>query len=156
MDAFMKKAVEEAYIGIESTDAEPFGAIIVKDGIVIATGHNDVIANHDPTAHAEIVAIRKACLLLESIDLSDCSLYTTCEPCPMCLGAILWAKIPTVYYGATRYDAAEIGFDDTLLYDIISGKSITTDLELNMLDRAECVTVLKDYEKNAKHFSQST
>jgi guanine deaminase len=156
MDAFMKKAIEEAYIGIDSEDGVPFGAIIVKDGVVIATGHNEVVANHDPTAHAEIVAIRKACLLLERFDLSDCSLYTTCEPCPMCLGAILWAKIPTLYYGATRYDAAEIGFDDTLLYDIISGKSTSTDLELKLLDRAECLTVLRDYEKNAKHFSHPT
>ena len=155
MDAFMKKAIEEAYIGIDSEDGEPFGAIIVKDGVVIATGHNDVIANHDPTAHAEIVAIRKACLLLERIDLSDCSLYTTCEPCPMCLGAVLWAKIPTVYYGATRYDAADIGFDDTLLYDIISGKRTNTDVELKLLNRDECLSLLKDYEKSAKHFPQS-
>lgn len=156
MDPFMKKAIEEAYVGINSKDGEPFGAIIVKDGKVIATGHNEVVANHDPTAHAEIVAIRKASFMLERFDLSDCSLYTTCEPCPMCLGAIYWAKIPTVYYGTTRYDAANIGFDDNLLYDLISGKSTNTNLELKTLDRSECLMVLKDYEKNASHFSHPT
>lgn len=148
MDAFMKRAIDEAYVGINSEDGGPFGAIIVKDGKVIATGHNQVVANHDPTAHAEIVAIRKASLLLKQFDLSDCSLYTTCEPCPMCYGAIHWARIPTVHYGATRDDAANIGFDDNLLYDLISGKSTDTYLEFKELNRAECLELFEDYLKD--------
>ena len=141
----MKKAIEEAYIGINSEDGGPFGAIIVKDGQIIATGHNKVVANHDPTAHAEIVAIRKACLVLERFDLSDCSLYTTCEPCPMCYGAIHWARIPVVRFGATRDDAANIGFDDNLLYDLLSGKRTDTYLELKQLDHKECLKLFEDY-----------
>ena len=148
MDFFMKKAIEEAYIGINSEDGGPFGAIIVKDGQIIATGHNKVVANHDPTAHAEIVAIRKACLVLERFDLSDCSLYTTCEPCPMCYGAIHWARIPVVRFGATRDDAANIGFDDNLLYDLLSGKRTDTYLELKQLDHKECLKLFEDYLKD--------
>lgn len=144
----MKKAIEEAYIGINSEDGGPFGAIIVKDGQIIATGHNKVVANHDPTAHAEIVAIRKACLVLERFDLSDCSLYTTCEPCPMCYGAIHWARIPVVRFGATRDDAANIGFDDNLLYDLLSGKRTDTYLELKQLDHKECLKLFEDYLKD--------
>jgi len=147
MDVFMKKAIDAAYEGIRSVDGEPFGAIIVKDGQVIATGHNEVVENQDPTAHAEIVAIRKACQLLNRIDLSDCLLYTTCEPCPMCYGAIHWSKIPTVYFGATKDDATNIGFDDNLLYDLLSGKRPNTYLKLEMLDRDECLSLFSDYLK---------
>ncbi len=145
MDAFMKKAIVEAYVGINSEDGGPFGAIIVKDGQVIATGHNEVVANQDPTAHAEIVAIRKACKILNRFDLSDCSLYTTCEPCPMCYGAIHWARIPVVRYGATRDDAADIGFDDRLLYDLLSGKRVDTYLDYQQSNRAECLVLFNDY-----------
>ncbi len=144
----MEKAIEEAYVGINSEDGGPFGAIIVKDGHIIASGHNEVVARLDPTAHAEIVAIRKACLLLKRFDLSDCSLYTTCEPCPMCYGAIHWARIPIVRFGATRDDAANIGFDDNLLYDLLSGKSDDTYLELKQLDHRECLKLFEDYLKD--------
>jgi tRNA(Arg) A34 adenosine deaminase TadA len=95
----------------------PFGAVIVKDGIEIGKGHNRVVPDKDPTQHAEIVAIRDACRNIDSFDLSGSVLYTSCEPCPMCLAAIYWARIETVYYGNTREDAREIGFDDAFIYE---------------------------------------
>lgn len=95
----------------------PFGAVIVKDDKIIATGVNRVTANHDPTAHAEVSAIREACLKLDTFDLSGCEIYTSCEPCPMCLGAIYWAHLDRIYYGNDKADAAAIGFDDSFIYD---------------------------------------
>lgn len=95
----------------------PFGAVIVKDNQVVGRGVNRVTANCDPTAHAEVSAIREASKNLESFDLSDCEIYTSCEPCPMCLGAIYWARLKTIYYGNTKVDAAKIGFDDQFIYD---------------------------------------
>lgn len=95
----------------------PFGAVIARDGEVVATGVNRVTANHDPTAHAEVSAIRDACRKLGTYDLSGCEIYTSCEPCPMCLGAIYWAHIDRIYYGNDKDDAREIGFDDSFIYD---------------------------------------
>lgn len=95
----------------------PFGAVIARDGEVVATGVNRVTANHDPTAHAEVCAIRDACRKLGTYDLSGCDIYTSCEPCPMCLGAIYWAHIDRIYYGNDKDDAREIGFDDSFIYD---------------------------------------
>lgn len=95
----------------------PFGAVIVKDGEIIATGTNRVTANNDPTAHAEVSAIREACRKLGTFDLSGCEIYTSCEPCPMCLGAIYWARLDKIYYGNNKADAAAIGFDDSFIYD---------------------------------------
>ena len=95
----------------------PFGAVIARDGEVVATGVNRVTANHDPTAHAEVSAIRDACRKLGTYDLSGCEIYTSCEPCPMCLGAIYWAHIDRIYYGNDKDDAREIGFDDSVIYD---------------------------------------
>jgi len=118
MNNFMEIAVQEALKGIRKKEGGPFGAVIVKDGEIISVGNNQVILTNDPTAHAEIVAIRRASEKLGRFDLSDCEIYTTCEPCPMCYSAIHWAKIPIMYYGASRDDAAEIGFDDKYLYSI--------------------------------------
>lgn len=95
----------------------PFGAVITRDGEVVATGVNRVTANNDPTAHAEVTAIRNAASKLGTFDLSDCEIYTSCEPCPMCLGAIYWARLKKVYFGNDKYDAKAIGFDDSLIYD---------------------------------------
>lgn len=95
----------------------PFGAVIARDGEVVATGVNRVTASHDPTAHAEVSAIRDACRKLGTYDLSGCEIYTSCEPCPMCLGAIYWAHIDRIYYGNDKEDAREIGFDDSFIYD---------------------------------------
>ncbi len=149
MDAYMKAAIDEAYKGIGIKDGGPFGAVVVKDSKIIARGHNKVVSTHDPTAHAEIVAIREAAKVLMRFDLSDCELYTTCEPCPMCYSAIHWARIGRVIYGATRSDAAEIGFDDKLLYDFLSGNKEDTELSLEQHGRKECLQVFKEYEKDS-------
>lgn len=113
---FMNRAIELSQIGMEKGYGGPFGAVIVKDEQIIAEGYNTVIATNDPTAHAEIVAIRKACQHLHHFQLTDCILFTSCEPCPMCMGAIYWARPKAVYFANTRQDAAAIGFDDNFIY----------------------------------------
>lgn len=118
---FMQVAIQEAESNLITNDGGPFGAVIVKDGVVIAKGHNEVLKNNDPTCHAEIQAIRAVCKVLNTFDLSGCELYTSCYPCPMCLSAIIWANIKTVYYGNTAEDAAAIGFRDDFIYDFIKG-----------------------------------
>ena len=112
---FMRLAIELAVENIKNGGG-PFGAVIVKDGAVVATGANRVTANKDPTAHAEVCAIRAACTKLGTFDLSGCVIYTSCEPCPMCLGAIYWAHIDKIYYGANQLDAASVDFDDSFIY----------------------------------------
>ena len=115
----MGKALIEALEGIERGDGGPFGAVIVRNNEIIASAHNQVLTTNDPTAHAEINAIRKASETLQTHDLSECILYTSCYPCPMCMGAIFWARIPTVYYASSMDDAAEGGFDDRVFYTMI-------------------------------------
>jgi tRNA(Arg) A34 adenosine deaminase TadA len=119
--AFMREAIKLS-IENQQNGGGPFGAVIVKDGKIIAASSNSVTLDNDPTAHAEINAIRKASKILNSFDLSGCDIYTSCEPCPMCLGAIYWAHIDTIYYGNTREDAKNIGFDDDFIYDEIGLK----------------------------------
>ena len=116
---FMREAIRLSVEGVRSGKGGPFGCVIVKGGRVVGRGNNQVTSTCDPTAHAEVVAIRDACRSLGSFQLEDCTLFTSCEPCPMCLSAIYWARIPTVYYGNTRGQAAEIGFDDDFIYDQI-------------------------------------
>ncbi|MEA1954965.1 MAG: nucleoside deaminase [Campylobacterota bacterium] len=123
MNKWMQIAYSEATKGMLSNDGGPFGAVIIKDDKIIASAHNRVLKDKDPTAHAEINAIRKASKALNNFDLSGCILYTTCEPCPMCLGAIFWARIKTVYYGATKDDASLGGFDDSHFYEMMNGKN---------------------------------
>jgi guanine deaminase len=115
----MKTAVEEANSGVAAGHGGPFGAVIVRGGEIIARDHNRVLLTNDPTMHAEVAAIRGAAALLGRFSLHDCEIYSTCMPCPMCLGAIMWAKIPKLYYGLSAADAAEIGFDDDYIYDFI-------------------------------------
>lgn len=136
MNYFMNQAVKEAFSGVEHNHGGPFGAVIVKDGKIISKAHNQVIKNNDPTAHAEMSAIKKASKKLGTFDLSGCEIYTTCMPCPMCLGAIKWANIKTVYYGASSRDADNIGFRDEEFYE-------KETLELKNIDRDEC---LKPFE----------
>ncbi|MFL5256883.1 MAG: nucleoside deaminase [Rhodopila sp.] len=112
----MRRAIALSLQMMRSNRGGPFGAVIVKDGKVIAEGANQVTSTNDPTAHAEIAAIRRACQVLETFDLTGCEIYTSCEPCPMCLGAIYWARIRRIYYANDRHDAARIGFRDDLLY----------------------------------------
>jgi len=119
MNKWMKLAHDEALAGMQNNEGGPFGAAIVRGDELVCVTHNQVLATNDPTAHAEVNAIRQASRILGSYDLSDCVLYTTCYPCPMCLGAILWARIPTVYYGATGADAAKGGFDDERFHTFI-------------------------------------
>lgn len=113
---FMRQAIRLALASMREGCGGPFGAVIVRDGQIVARGQNRVTSSHDPTAHAEVVAIRRACRRLRTFDLSDCEIYANCEPCPMCLAAIYWARIPRVYFGNTRADAAAIGFDDDEIY----------------------------------------
>ena len=116
---FIKRAIELSEKGMDKNAGGPFGAVIVKDGKVIAEGFNEVTSSNDPTAHAEVVAIRRACENLGSFLLDDCIIYTSCEPCPMCLGAIYWSHIKAVFYSCTKEDAAEAGFDDHFIYEEI-------------------------------------
>lgn len=118
-EVFMEMAAKLAYDNVFSGQGGPFGAVIVKDGKVLATGVNQVLGHADPTAHAEVQAIRAAAKELGSFELRGCVLYTSCEPCPMCLGAIYWSRIDHFYYANTRYDAAAIDFDDSLIYEEI-------------------------------------
>lgn len=117
---FMKKAIKCSDYSIENKIGGPFGAIIVKDGKVISEAWNTVTTDNDPTAHAEVNAIRKACRALDSFKLDGCVIYTSCEPCPMCLSAIYWARIEKIFYANTRVDAANINFDDNFLYEEIN------------------------------------
>lgn len=144
MNRFMEEAIKEAYKGIKAGHGGPFGAVIVKDGKIIARGHNHVVSNNDPTCHGEIDAIRKACKKLKTFDLSGCDLYTTAEPCIQCLGAILWANINKVYYGCTVKDTDSIGFRDDMF-----DKNIK-DLRVNIQEpfmREECLELFDDYSK---------
>lgn len=147
MNKYMQLAIDEAFVGMRKDDGGPFGAVIVKDGEIIAIGHNEVIKTNDPTAHAEIVAIRKATKLLGRFDLSDCEIYSSCEPCPMCFSAIHWAKMKKLYVGANRYDAADIGFDDQYIYDVILGNATTLQVERIDMRDEECLTPFKEWEE---------
>lgn len=145
---YMKEALREAYEGIDKGHGGPFGSVIVKDGKIVGRGHNRVLLNHDPTCHGEMEAIRNACENLDSHDLTDCELYTTAEPCPMCLGAILWANIAKVYYGCNVNDTDKIGFRDDKFYDYFEGKKNILTLEES--DRKECKKLFEEYNKNKK------
>ena len=146
MNQLMKVAIEEARRGFNHDDGGPFGAIIAKEGVLIAKGHNEVLKTNDPTAHAEILAIRKACALLKSYDLSDCEIYSTSEPCPMCFSAIHWSRLKRLYFGTTRDDVAAIGFDDGLIYDILSGKARVVQMETKNVDRVSCLGLLEEWD----------
>ena len=144
----MKTVKENAEKGIRENEGGPFGAVIVdKQGNIISEGNNKVIKENDPTAHAEITAIRNACKKLNTYDLSDYILYTSCEPCPMCLSAIIWANIKKVYYGCTKDDAGKIGFRDDKIYDFLKGKNNDM-LDLEQIDREECIKVFEEYKNS--------
>ena len=115
-ERYMRRAIELAAANVRAGRGGPFAAIVVKDGTVVAEGTNLVTSTNDPTAHAEVVAIRLACQAMQTFQLTDCDLYTSCEPCPMCLGAIYWARPARIFFGATHVDAAEAGFDDSFIY----------------------------------------
>ncbi|MCX7748381.1 MAG: nucleoside deaminase [Clostridia bacterium] len=151
MNQYMCIALKEAIKGVEVGDGGPFGAVIVKDGEIISKAHNKVVKTNDPTAHAEVLAIREASRKLGRFDLSDCEIFSSCEPCPMCFAAIHWAKIKKLYFGCTREDASKIGFDDKFIYDVIMGTVEEKQVELREIDRDECLKAfLKWDEKNDK------
>lgn len=149
MNVYMKYAIDEARLGIENGEGGPFGACIVKDGEVIATAHNMVLKNNDPTAHGEISAIRKACETLGTFDLNGCELFTTGEPCPMCLCACMWANIDHVYYGCTIEDNELIGFRDNKFDEMMGGRVAVKDY-LTELDREACLELFEDYNNMEK------
>ncbi len=134
--SFLQQAVELACENV-ANGGGPFGALIVKDACVIASSGNRVIPNLDPTAHAEIMAIRSACQHLANFQLTDCILYTSCEPCPMCLGAIYWARIKEVYFACNRFDAAAAGFDDSFIYDEIPKQPNDRQIVMRCLELAD-------------------
>ena len=147
MNDYMRIAKELADNNLITNDGGPFGACVVKDGKIIGKGFNSVIKNNDPTAHAEVMAIRDACSNINSFDLTGCELYTTCYPCPMCLSAIMWSNITKIYYGNTKEDADMIGFRDKFIYDTIDklNNNEETSLELKCIDREETIKSFEEY-----------
>lgn len=143
----MQIAKENADKGILNNEGGPFGAVIVDgSNSVVSIGNNQVLNQKDPTAHAEIVAIRNACKNLNTYNLSSCTLYTSCEPCPMCLSAIIWANIKKVYFGCTKHDADEIGFRDDVIYQYLKGERNDL-IDLQEMDREECLKTFEEYKK---------
>ena len=148
MNKYMELAKKAAYNGTKNGEGGPFGAVIVdKQGNIIAQASNQVIKNNDPTAHAEIQAIRMASKKLGTYDLKDLILYTSCEPCPMCLSAIIWSNIKEVYYACTREDAGKFGFRDDIIYEYLEGKKVDL-LDIKQIDRDECKQIFDEYENN--------
>lgn len=145
MNKFMKVAKELSENNYDN--GGPFGACVVKDGKIIGKGSNHVIINNDPSAHAEVMAIRDACKNINSYDLSGCELYTSCYPCPMCLSLIIWSNIKKVYYGNTHEDADKIGFRDKLIYDFFENPDKNS-IDLENMDRDETIKAFEEYEKN--------
>lgn len=143
MNKYMRMAINEAKKGIRNGHGGPFGAVIVKDGVVIGKGHNQVVRNNDPTCHGEMMAIHKACKNIGTFDLSGCEIYTTGEPCPMCMAAILWANIEKVYYGCNVVDTEDIGFRDKKFYDMSEEERNNMVVEL---DRKACLKLYAEYK----------
>lgn len=150
MNKYMEMANQMAKNGMTYNEGGPFGAVITdKNGNIIATGNNQVLKSNDPTAHAEVMAIRNACAKLNTYDLSNYVLYTSCEPCPMCLSAIIWANIKDIYYACTREDASKIGFRDDIIYEYLEGKNKDL-ISLTQIDRDECINLFEEYKKQNK------
>lgn len=146
---FMRDAIRLSEEGVRAGRGGPFGCVVVRAGEIVGRGSNQVTSACDPTAHAEIVAIREACRALGTFQLADCALYASCEPCPMCLSAIYWAHIPTVYYGNTRQDAAAIGFDDDLIYREIPLPPDRRKVRMTPLLRGEARAAFSEWAQKA-------
>lgn len=145
-EKFMQEAVALSKKGIENEEGGPFGCVIVKDDVIVGRGNNKVISTNDPTAHAEVVAIRDACKNLGSFQLADCEVYTTCEPCPMCLGAIYWARPKVIYYANNREDAAAIGFDDLMIYQEMSAGLQQRKIPIVSVGREQAIKVFEEWK----------
>ena len=145
-DHFMHLAIEDCRSGFPGAEGGPFGACIVNSGEVVALGHNTVFKDSDPTAHAEVNTLRKAAAALDTWNLSGCEIYSTTEPCPMCFSAIHWSRLKKLHFGTTRDDVSVIGFDDSLIYDILSGKTQVVQMESINVDRDSCLGLLEEWD----------
>jgi len=146
----MKRAIVMALENVSTGSGGPFAAVIVKDNRIVAEGRNRVTGSNDPTAHAEIVAIREACRVLADFQLSGCDLYTTCEPCPMCLGAIYWARPARIFYAATAADAADAGFDDAFIYDELKIGPAERRIPMAQLLREDSLVIFSAWKRQEK------
>jgi tRNA(Arg) A34 adenosine deaminase TadA len=146
-ESFMREAIRLSREGMEKNEGGPFGCIVVKDGKIVGRGNNKVSSSNDPTAHAEVTAIRDACRNLGTFQLSGCDIYTSCEPCPMCLGAIYWARPDRVFFANTRHDAAAIGFDDSMIYEEMALDMALRKIPLRSLCREEALDVFRAWKE---------
>jgi tRNA(Arg) A34 adenosine deaminase TadA len=144
---FMARAIQLAIENVRSGKGGPFGAVVAKDDSLVAEGINQVTLTNDPTAHAEVLAIRRACQKLGLFELKGCDLYTSCEPCPMCLGAIYWARVPRVYFGTIAADATKIGFDDSAIYDEIVQPHSQRKIPMIQMMREEALAAFRAWEE---------
>jgi tRNA(Arg) A34 adenosine deaminase TadA len=142
---FMTRAIELARIGVDTYAGGPFGCVVVKNGEIVGEGNNRVTSTNDPTAHAEMIAIRQACKAVNNFQLDGCTIYTSCEPCPMCLGAIYWARPDRVFFACTRDDAAEIGFDDDFIYEELEKANNEREMVAVELMRDEALEVFRQW-----------
>jgi guanine deaminase len=147
-NAFMARAIQLSLENVRSGRGGPFGTVVVKEGNVVAEGVNQVTATNDPTAHAEVLAIRQACQKLRCFELGGCDLYTSCEPCPMCLGAIYWARIDKVYFGNLAKDAAKLGFDDSAIYRELTQPYSQREIPMIQMMREEALAAFRAWEEN--------
>lgn len=148
-ESWMAKAIELARENVRAGRGGPFAALVVRDGALLASGTNRVTSTNDPTAHAEIVAIREACRALGSFQLAGCEIYTTCEPCPMCMGAIYWARPARLYYAGTRADAARVGFDDAYIYQQLETPVESRAIPMTQLLRDQALAAFAEWERKA-------
>jgi tRNA(Arg) A34 adenosine deaminase TadA len=145
---FMARAIQLSIENVHSGRGGPFGAVVVKDGAIIGEAANQVTSTNDPTAHAEVLAIRAACKKLGAFELVGCEIYTSCEPCPMCLGAIYWARLARVYFGNADADASKIGFDDSLIYREIAQPHSQRKIPMTQMMREEALAAFRAWENN--------
>ena len=143
----MRRAIELSVRNVDSGSGGPFGAVVVKDDEIVGEGANEVVARTDPSAHAEVLAIRAACRKLKTFQLTGCDLYTSCEPCPMCMGLIYWARPKSVYYANTAADAARIGFDDAFIYRELALPYAQRSLQMQQLLREEALAAFEGWQK---------
>jgi tRNA(Arg) A34 adenosine deaminase TadA len=148
-EIFMDEAIRLSFETMRNNTGGPFGAVVVKDGKIIARGYNKVISSNDPTAHAEVVAIREACKVLNTFQLDGCEIYTSCEPCPMCMAAIYWARPERVYYANSKIDAAQIGFDDNFIYEELALPYQNRSIPLKRIKEKDALEAFKEWEKKS-------
>jgi tRNA(Arg) A34 adenosine deaminase TadA len=146
-EKFMQEAISLSMKGMQDNQGGPFGCVIVKDDKIVGRGNNKVTSTNDPTAHAEVVAIRDACKNLGTYQLDGCEVYTSCEPCPMCLGAIYWARPSIIYFANNRQDAADIGFDDSMIYDEMAAAIEQRKIPIHSLSREEAIKVFNAWKE---------